>query len=213
MGCDIHLYVEKKTDGAWLNVSPPDLWDSWGNLEVNPDPAVSHYSREKWFSDRNYELFAWLADVRNYHDQAPLAGERGLPSDASEHVKRESDKYGVDGHSHSWFTVAELMAGLETLVTKHGGAVNVVDYAQWKASGGPFPRSWCQSSTAPNISEAEFAAGKRPDLQGRPPFGFTIECAWEVPGKVAFERFAKLLTELTKLGDPRDVRLVFWFDN
>ncbi len=217
MGCDIHLFVEiKSADGTWQHVAPPENWDSWGNMEVNPDPKVSSYSREKWFSDRNYELFAWLADVRNYHDQEPLAKERGLPADASAKVKAESDHWGTDGHSHTWFTVAELMAGLDGLVTKHGGAINVIDYAQWKASGDAFPPGWCKSSNAPNISEAEFAAGKRPEIRKGDPLawaGFTIECEWTVPGRVAFERFAKLLANLTTIGAPDSVRLVLWFDN
>ncbi|UOF77352.1 hypothetical protein [Caudoviricetes sp.] len=214
MGCDIHLYVERNEGGNWAQALPPADWCS--NRLERTTKEIKSYDQGKWFWDRHYELFAWLADVRNYHDQEPLADKRGLPENVSAPVKAESDDYGCDGHSHTWFTVAELMAGLEGLVAKHGGAINVIDYAEWKASGSAFPRSWCKSSSAPNISEADFAAGKRPQIEKGSPLAwalFTIECAWEVPGRVAFERFSKLLAELTKLGDPKDTRLVFWFDD
>lgn len=214
MGCDIHLYVERKEATGWVGVEPPANWSA-GSLEITNEPIKS-YDAGKWFWDRNYELFAWLADVRNYHEQTPLATERGLPVDVSTAVKGESDECGCDGHSHTWFTVAELMAGLERLVTKHGGAVNVIDYAQWKASGAAHPKEWCRSSSAPNISEADFADGKRPLIRREDPLawaGFTIECEWSVPGSVSFDRFKKLLSHLTTIGAPDEVRLVFWFDN
>lgn len=59
MGCDIHLYVERKNpvSGQWEFVpaeghAPQDEWDKKNN-------------RWDWYGGRNYDLFAILADVRN----------------------------------------------------------------------------------------------------------------------------------------------------
>jgi hypothetical protein len=253
MGCDIHLHVERRAESGWEHVASPDNW-SMLDLEIKSEIAATWW-RGRWFRDRNYELFAWLADVRNYHQQIPLAPERGLPegvstetlsqytlevvdtekeheedgegrclrSDAERWVAQESSVWlvpgkvisGPDWHSASWFTVAELMGGLETLVTKHGGAVSEETYLKWKASGEAFPDSWCQTSSRPNISETAYLAGERPDEQRLSRHGgrFTIECEWSVSGRESFARFHKFLGEVSKLGAPDDVRIVFWFDS
>lgn len=60
------------------------------------------------YEGRSYELFALLAGVRNYDYVTPIHSPRGVPSDVSETVRKIIDRWGVDGHSHSYFTVAEL---------------------------------------------------------------------------------------------------------
>jgi len=71
------------------------------------------------YSDRNYGLFAILADVRNGHGFAgvrtgeptvPISAPRGVPDDASDGYRDEVRQWGEDGHSHTWFTLAELLA-------------------------------------------------------------------------------------------------------
>lgn len=105
MGCDIHFYVEKKEDGKWVSA---DKWtvDPWNE----GDPS---YVDVKWedsfYHDRNYALFGVLARVRD-RSVTPIAKPRGLPEDVSPEVEARSDYYGVDGHSHSWLTLAELLA-------------------------------------------------------------------------------------------------------
>lgn len=70
MGCDIHLTVEAFRDGSWRCV-PNDCGD--------------------WYDNRNYDVFAILADVRNGsgfagvstgEGFAPIAPRRGIPADA-----------------------------------------------------------------------------------------------------------------------------------
>jgi hypothetical protein len=86
MGCDIHSYAEKRVNGKW-ELIPFEPFD--------------------W---RNYGMYGFLADVRNYSDVPPLAKPRGLPDDVSADVKAESDHWDCDGHSHSWLSVGELSA-------------------------------------------------------------------------------------------------------
>lgn len=88
MGCDIHFHSEVKRNGKWL-----------------------HHSEAK--VSRNYALFAKMADVRNWPGAnppiIPISKPKGLPEDATELTKLHSEKYGVDGHSHSWLCAAEIV--------------------------------------------------------------------------------------------------------
>lgn len=106
MGCDIHFHVEKKDEnGKWISA---DKWtvDPWGD----DDPDYIDVKREdSFYHDRNYLLFGILAHVRD-RSVTPISSPRGLPKDVSPEVKKRSDDYGADGHSHSWLTLAELLA-------------------------------------------------------------------------------------------------------
>lgn len=62
MGCDVHAYVEKRVGGKWIPAQ--------GFLQVNDEdvPNVPYPDRVLW--RRNYDLFAYLAGVRNRHHHA-----------------------------------------------------------------------------------------------------------------------------------------------
>lgn len=83
MGCDIHLHTEIKRNGIW-----------------------QHHSEAK--IERNYPLFAKMANVRNGYKIVPISNPKGFPEDATELTKLHSEKYGCDGHSHSWLSAAEI---------------------------------------------------------------------------------------------------------
>ena len=80
MGCDIHGTIEKKVNGKWVMVEP-----------------ITGKARY-----RNYERFARLAGVRG-EGPAP----RGIPSDISDSTRLHIDKWGTDGHSHSYLPISE----------------------------------------------------------------------------------------------------------
>ena len=128
MGCDIHLYVERRENGQWVSA------DKW-----TPNP----YYENRFYTGRNYELFAMLADVRNSGGITPIAAPRGLPADVSPEVKGESDRWASDGHSHSWLTIAELNAYNWQQPVKYEGCVDAENYLKWKTFGEP--ESWCGS--------------------------------------------------------------------
>lgn len=99
MGCDIHLYREKNVEGKWLAA------DKWSNDDGYPSVKYE----DQYFTDRNYQLFGLLArGVREEHDFS--FAKRGLPFDACEEIKRCSDNWGCDGHSHSYLFLHELKA-------------------------------------------------------------------------------------------------------
>lgn len=117
MGCDIHLIVQARRDGAWEDVV------------LNLDEDIDWTSDEDSFWEpRSYATFALLAGVR--HDTAdsliPISRPRGLPDDfeCDDHRIRiasgpsvgrrigDVERNGKDlgEHSHSWVTLAELKA-------------------------------------------------------------------------------------------------------
>lgn len=143
MGADIHLFVEKKDEnGKWQSL------DEWSKEDCDEDdeycvPDVP-YGKEL-YRDRNYYLFALLADVRNYDDIKPIHAPKGLPDDVSEPVKKRSDYEDGDAHSHSWYTLKELQDYDWENGTICRGIVDLPEYYHWKNTVGEdgSPRAWC----------------------------------------------------------------------
>lgn len=124
MGCDIHFFAERKYKTKWTRSYPDgkteehqtEGWLKIGkkfkNTYFDVLEAISDYNEivtDQPYRGRNYTLFAFLADVRNYWDVEPLAQPRGIPKDISDDLKEVIDDWGGDGHSHSWFTLKELL--------------------------------------------------------------------------------------------------------
>lgn len=123
MGCDIHIWAEVKK-----RYGNPDYRPGWevvghefpyeyyrpGETSVvlvsgdEPDWESNRSMTMEPYNGRNYVLFAILADVRNGFGIEPITAPRGIPEDASAFYKREVEKWGADGHSHSWLTLDEL---------------------------------------------------------------------------------------------------------
>jgi hypothetical protein len=103
MGCDIHLYVERRENGAWITC------DQWSKDEGDDYPHVDY--QKSFYRGRNYDLFAIFADVRNGRGFAgcetgdgfvPICAPRGVPDDCCPEYRAAVEGYGEDGHSHSW---------------------------------------------------------------------------------------------------------------
>lgn len=89
MGCDIHLYFEKKLkNGNWERIYFPEC------IEPN---------------DRNYPLFTFLADVRNYSDTLiiPQFAGRGIPDDTS--MPKNEDDFYIGDHSFTHAYLNEIL--------------------------------------------------------------------------------------------------------
>lgn len=173
MGCDIHSFAEVRKDGKWEKVSDVFPLDGYDKEYYGKDFGC-------WpFTWRSYDLFGWLADVRNCSRVPPISQPRGLPDDVSLEIKRESDDWGLDGHSRSWLSLAELLA---------------VDYEQvfWdrRVAKRIAGRGWYSAALA------EEGEGRHITLREHlSPTYFSV------------------LEVLKTLGEPKDVRVVFWFDN
>lgn len=142
MGCDIHVLTEAYNERiGWYNT------DDW---RINPyfgqDKYEEKYEINPVYTDRNYELFTVLADVRNYHHNIKcICQPKGLPDDMSEETKDYTDKWESNGHSHSWFTIKELYEyWLEMPKTVKRTGILVGDVLKKFDEDGEKPSEWCQ---------------------------------------------------------------------
>lgn len=85
MGADIHCNAERRTEKGWETI--PDL-----NL----------------FDCRDYGLFGFLADVRNYSAIVPISQPRGMPVDSP--TASEFDEFCIGQYTISWLSVAEILS-------------------------------------------------------------------------------------------------------
>lgn len=235
MGCDIHVHAEHQIMGPdrkpmWEMLERPEI-----ELYYYPDtmraPAMGHY----WYWGRNYNLFSMLADVRNGTKPGttppawkslfggdldaeddwiePISEPRGLPDDVTPAIKAESDEWGIDGHSHSWFTLAELQSvDWERPITLRGW-VNAREYLNWKAEGSP--NSWCAAVGGGGVRhlthdqmDAALAAGDTDGAYAKVEWTRTWREAAGPDWFECLERLAKFTHD-----DGNDVRIIFWFDN
>lgn len=193
MGCDIHLYREKCVDGKWLTA------DEWQAYDYGDNEKGIEVPWTKRFTDRNYDLFGLLADgVRRSH---PFSFEpRGLPFDPCKEIAGEADRWGDDGHSHSYLFLHELKAMARFIETEAIVISGMKDRDELAAlhesiaSGAPnwdliFP--YCQSTNDPKQTEFEI----------------------EIPAAFYFaEPLNRIIGSFDGV-DGENHRIVFFFDN
>lgn len=156
MGTDIHVYIEQKT----IKIDNPLIteWISVDEWIYNPYFEVKEV-RKRYWTDRNYLLFAVLANVRNLYNIQPISLPKGLPDDASPEVKNQSDEENGDAHTRSWLTLKELLQ-----------------------------YDWQQTIEDDNEEI------------------FTFE-------ELVIPFVSDFIPRLSKIDEPDNVRMVFWFDN
>lgn len=199
MGCDIHLYTEInrviKGELKWVNC---DNWKINHYYEKGSDE--NEYEVNHLYSDRNYRLFAVLADVRNYSDNKFICEPKGFPKDASNEVIKEYESWDMDGHSHSYFTLSELKEfRRHNNITKYSGLMTQENADMVDA--GEMPNEWCQETTRNDYVYREWEREESPldklisllDKRMREEFWI-----WDNEEKPEFED---------------KIRIVFWFDN
>jgi hypothetical protein len=196
MGCDIHLYTEKIK-----SVNGVDKWVNCDHWKLNPYFGDDEYEPElgliSLYSGRNYNLFGVLAGVRGGDE---ICLPRGLPDDVSDVVKKESDRWDGDGHSHSYFTLAKLKKYYEdNSHTSHNGFLSERQIKELEDDG-VSPYSWREWSG--------------PDLQYR-------EWKEDSPIKPLVESLDKRMRDEFWIQEEDEdttkweekIRIVFWFDN
>jgi hypothetical protein len=233
MGCDIHFYVEHKFEGRW------ETADTWKTEEYEGEPTYRSVPKP-FYNGRNYDLFAILADVRNGHGFAgiktgngfvPIDQPRGFTSDVSANVRAASDRYGCDGHSHSWFTLAELLNADWTQTTHKQGWANLKNWAEWWKARGTGPREYCGGVSGQDVKhitpdEMELLVKQRNAAPWKDREAFQKQRAytyalaeWETTYAQAAgdEWWCRTIPALLGLaggiGNADKVRIVFFFDN
>jgi len=220
MGCDIHMIAEVRDEsGKWVKIGKA-FKNPWydPNRENKIDPEDG-YEWNPEFTDkpydyRNYDLFSILADVRNGYGFAgvvtgegfiPISDPKGIPDDASEEAKQFMNSYGGDGHSHSFFTVAELLAYDWDQKSTKQGVVGIGQYEKLKGTG-DVPENWCGMVSGPKILVS------KPDEIT--PETTHVVYKWEIKYSDHCKNFlSETIPTLDKLGKPEDVRILFFFDN
>ena len=240
-----HTDKDKKA-GIWISA---DKWivDSYPILypedyKGDGDNVYTVPCHDYVYNGRNYNLFAILANVRNGRGFAgcdtgdgfiPIDMPRGLPIDVSPQVDNESNGWGVDGHSHSWFTLEELLEyDWEGKKTKHRGRVGENDYKIFKEKG--HPESWsgfidgASIRKVTNLEMNKIIEGKieREKISIN---GEEIDCTYvtQIEWEESYAESCRTFTDETlsklramvgnKYGTlvkrEKDLRVVFWFDN
>ena len=193
MGCDIHTHVE------YYGVSSKEWID------------CNHYRRNKYYSFdegekefdvievcglRNYNLFAVLADVRNYAGTEYIDEPRGIPDDCNKYIKEDFERWGYDAHSASYFTLKELIDFYEEHPKNKVSGLISLKQAKALDEKGVLPTSYCQWTNIEGYVHRE----------------------WEVdsPLKLLINELKERLEEVFYSYDEElldKIRFVFWFDN
>ncbi len=116
MGQDIHVFVEARVQDRlveeygqrWLSVTAP------ASIRPKVWPYELWYPYQKpdgvWLRDRDYDLFGVLFGEggRRPHVCEGQHLLRGAPDDIAQLAEEEIEEYGMDAHSLTWYTFAEL---------------------------------------------------------------------------------------------------------
>jgi len=218
MGSDIHVHVEvfNPKTGKWEEKDDRgprpsyEDWDAW-------DVGVPYI-----YEDRNYSVFAMLANVRNGSGFAgcdtgngylPISMPKGLPEDVSEGTRSEYEDWGESCHTHSWLTVQELLDYDWERVTKRRGIVGTKGYLQFKEQG--FPVTFSGGVWGPDVILVSNEEMERIlEGGGEHKKSYFTKVEWEEPYKLSASTFFEVtLPALKGLGEPENVRMVFWFDS
>lgn len=228
MGCDIHLFVEKKIAGKWqavkgvneLEVQYIEGIRKGGELEEYWTRRLQELQEGTFdylFDGRHYLLFEVLAGVRAKHDLVPISEPKGLPEDGSPEALASSQEWGMDGHSHSWLTAAELNAYNWDQNISREGWVGVEQFKEYMEKGQP--SAWSGGvggGGVRHVSNRDMKDGIRDGFLFGDPHNYYTLIHWNEQLRDALGRvFNWSLSKLNELaGDnPEDVRIVFWFDN
>jgi len=103
MGCDIHVYIEKRVDNQFP-------WDTdEGHVvetEIYGEGETYQWLQQVSATGRDYNLFGYLAGVRRVPDGA--LEPRGVPSCVSKPIAEEYGRQGSDAHSASYLYLEEF---------------------------------------------------------------------------------------------------------
>mgnify|MGYP003418902227 CR=1 FL=1 len=191
MSCIIASFAEKrnKDTGKWEEVRDAFTLTKYDAERENKKKGDNPFY---W---QSYSLFAFLAGVRNYDECEPISEPKGLPNDSEYLNEIENDGWGGDttrrqnilddsNHSYSYLTLRELIELKKEKTFRKQRVIQATNMEGLRVSI-PF-----------DISLQEEAEGK--EVTYRDNLG---------------EMYFTHLEDLKALGEPDDVRIVFWFDN
>lgn len=183
--------------------------------DLNPNSAL-HCDRcqdtgrnLRWYCNRNYCVFAILADVRNYDSIKYIAKPRGCPDDASDSVMTGN----LWDHTPSWFLVSELLAYPWGTTTRQEGVIEWKLFKKWrKITPRVCPDEYRRSCSGTVLTEAAaleaIASNTKIDRDA------WVKVSWEETTENRCSDFVEFVNKwLVPLGPPDQVRIVFGFDS
>ncbi|MCK5609405.1 hypothetical protein KAR91_46460 [Candidatus Pacearchaeota archaeon] len=191
MGCDIHIYTERKRNNEWR------CTDYFTPNEYYGDEGEPEFDHKDFYDGRDYELFGAIAGVRREYDNS--AKPKGFPDNASKECKRDYNGWGCDAHTPSYLNLKELKELQLNLndKTKRSGMISPEQATE--LDGGKSPESWCGWTSRTDHVHREWEVEKN-----------QLDFFMEKLTKFLEGRFYNF--ELKGMDDP-DLRVVFWFDN
>ncbi len=129
MGCDIHMYVERKVGKTWRRVSE----DKGVEHPYSYNEKIAAFQKKSWAVGRNYNLFGILAGVRDRF--APTIAEpRGIPEDVSKGIAAQWKLSADYAHTPSYYTLQELLEAQDKTYNMKC-FLNVSQYKLYKKNG------------------------------------------------------------------------------
>ena len=172
---------------------------------MNPESPTFRYGE----CQRDYILFATLANVRNDYNITPIASPRDLPLDTSKAVLDETEEWGCDAHTRTWLSLKELLAHNWDKEITETGMVILKEYINFKRNG--HPNSWAKGICGPTeVSNKEMDAIIK-SKSNHTNYCTTIK--WTFPGNQRLGYFREYLQKLSNYMENTETRIVFWFDN
>lgn len=113
MGCDIHMFTEKRVGNRWETAD-------FFHYEPNAKGEME-LTRLEFMGNRNYRLFARLAGIRNGYGIEPIDTPRGVPKDLSEYVQGWYDVEHDWTFGHSYLTLRDILEFKPTEDLPSGG--------------------------------------------------------------------------------------------
>jgi hypothetical protein len=232
MGTDIHLFAERKTAIGWEAV--PVVY-ACTECEHYTDACYECKGTgfRRGYNERNYDLFAILAGVRNGYGFAgtktgdavvPISEPRGIPSDASDIVRRVNDMDDTDAvsadhgagwlgdHSFSWLATRELVEHNWDQQKGHVGMVPLSAWLKWKASGHAFPTTWCSAVSGPRVRKISEEVATKITAADKEAEDIYVCASWTTSQRDACRDFLdNFLPALVAI--PGETRVVFGFDS
>lgn len=236
MGCDIHLYTEKRTAPGqpWelFRVYYPCRWCVSGrsSVDVLDDGhcfACKNTKKQHGYDEQNYDVFAQLAGVRNENNIEPIAEPRGWPGDVSPDLRkfaRHVTKHGWNKRTHK--LCQELYEKHGTTPGEHSHSwlslrelqyydrhkvaehSGIISIEAFRTWDGKEPMTYCRGIGGAHTKLLTTEQARRGDD------GTHVAVEWqstaEEDGGFFWKTFVPLLAEH---GDPDNIRIVFGFDS
>lgn len=209
MGCDIHINVEvQQEDSTWREIPYQIVWQ--GRMPKYADRPIA----PEGFDNRNYNLFAILANVRNGRGFAGIKTGEGWPSIAANRgLPQNSPSKNSGDHSFTWVLLDELKSfDWDATKTNLFGVVHADVYENLADGERPENYSGDVSGYGVHVySPGEYQFSKRAGNLAMNPY---VRVTWTSTAREAtYDWPDRVIPWLEELAHGRPLRLILGFDS